>query len=213
MKGRAVNAIAVFLASFFTALLSAQAAVKRPAVRYSFLYDFDTRADKRDFYYHRVEVFFTRDFNAAFGHTVTLQAVPFYEYRYNVDHRKRERLTAGAEFGLEPVSFFYIGERFQYVNRNERLHSHLFEHDTMTEGVTVLTLSHQLIPKKDIVKGYVSVEQTYDFHAGRSTWTETLAGVLVAIGKSMDAKICWRHRDRIHYYDSDMVEAGLSYTF
>ena len=68
------------------------------------------------------------------------------------------------------------------------------------------------MPNKDI-KGYISGEYTYDFRSGQGTRIESIAGMLVPVGKSWEANAAWRHRDRIHADDCDTLEAGVTYIF
>jgi hypothetical protein len=157
--------------------------------------------------------FFKNDIHLA-SKEVTAKMIPFVEQRYSIDRHKRERTMTGIEFGLEPVDYLYIAEQFRYSWYSETSsRSSLIKHTNMPEALTKIIFSRQLIPGKEILKGYAGSEHTYDFRNGRATRVEVIAGLLAALGKDWQASVDWRHRDRIHDFDSDTFEASVSYDF
>jgi len=180
---------------------------------YTFLFNYDIRHSDENFFANRIAAFFTKPFNIK-SIPITAKATPFVEVRHSVRRHKRERLATGVEFGLEPKNLFYLGEQFRYVWHSEQLYNRgVIKDIDMFEAVSILTLSCRLIPHKDILKGYISGEYTYDFRKGSGTRIESLAGILMPIGKSFEANLDWRHRDRIHADDCDTFEMSGSYKF
>ena len=204
--------ISFVILAFFCSL--AYAAIERPAARYSVLFNNDIRHSEENFYAHRVEVFFTKKLNGASGYEMVGKMIPFVDLRYSVERRKRERTMTGVEFGLEPLSFFYVAQQFRYSWYSEALHeTGIIENTNRPEALTKITLSHRLIPGKEIVTSYLSGEYTYDFRDGRGARIETIIGLLTAFGKDWEANLDWRHRDRIHNADCDTFEASVAYNF
>ena len=192
----------------------AVAAIERPPIRYTALYNNDIRHGEEDFYAHRLEAIFAKEFNFASQYQMKAQMVPFLDLRYNIVRQKRERAVAGIEFGLSPLSFFYVGQQFRYSWYSESLHQRrVIDSTSMPEALTKVIFSHQLIPGKEILKGYFGSEYTYDFRHQKGVRAETLIGLIAPIGKSCEVDVNWRHRDRVHDYDCDTFETSVSYTF
>ncbi|TAN60633.1 hypothetical protein EPN16_04930 [bacterium] len=199
-----------FIVFFYPLALANIAAVP---MRYTVLYNNDIRHGEENFWSNRLEGFFEKDIYLG-SKEVTAKMIPFVEQRYSIDRHKRERTMAGVEFGVEPTEFLYIAEQFRYSWYSETLHRHeLVERVGMPESLIRIILSHQLVPGKEILNGYAGSEYTYDFRNGRATRVEVVAGLLAALGKGWQASVDWRHRDRIHGFDSDTFEASVSYDF
>ena len=182
-------------------------------MRYTVLYNNDIHHADENFWSNRLEAFFKKDIRLV-SKELSAKMIPFVEQRYSTGRHKRERTMAGIELGVEPIEFLYIAEQFRYSWYSETLHRHgTVERVSMPESLTRIILSHQLVPGKEILKGYAGSEYTYDFRNGRATRVEVIAGVLAALGKDWQASVDWRHRDRIHGFDSDTFEASVSYDF
>ena len=190
------------------------AAIGKPPIRYSLLFNYDIRHADENFYASRLEAFFIKEINSLPGEKMSLRVTPFVELRHSVERRKMERVATGAEFGFRLRDFFYLGQQFRQVWRSEPVYNRgVIKNTNMFEAVSIVTLSRRLIPGKDILKGYISGEYTYDFRLGRGTRVESMAGLLVPIGKEAELNLDWRHRDRIHADDCDTIEASVSYLF
>lgn len=209
------------------------AAIGKPPMRYGLLFNYDIRHSDENFYANRLEAFFIKKINPGDDKKMSLEAVPFVEVRHSVERRKRERLAAGAEFGFRLNDSLYLGQQLRQVWRSEPVYNRgVIKNINMLEAVSIVTLSCRLIPGKprskplsserlpssfergkDILKGYISGEYTYDFRLGRGTRIESMAGLLVPIAKEAELNLDWRHRDRIHADDCDTIEASVSYLF
>jgi hypothetical protein len=190
------------------------AATGKPPMRYSLLFNYDIRHADENFYANRLEAFFIKKINPEDDKKMSLQVMPFVELRHSVKRRKRERLAAGAEFGFRLNDSFYLGQQLRQVWRSEPVYNRgVIKNINMLEAVSIVTLSRWLVPDKNILKGYISGEYTYDFRFGRGTRIESMAGLLVPVGKEAELNLDWRHRDRIHADDCDTIEASVSYLF
>lgn len=188
------------------------AASNKPPIRYTLLFNDDIRHAEENFYANRLEVFFIKEINSRTAEGVSLRAVPFVEARHSVKRRKRERVSTGVELGLDWGDFFYFGQQFRQAWRSEAVFNRkVIKNINMFETVSIVTLSRRLIPAKDILKGYISGEYTYDFRLGRGTRIESIAGLIIPLGKQAELNLDWRHRDRIHFYDCDTFELSASY--
>lgn len=207
LKYRKTLAVSLGMALFSCSLASA--AIKKPGARYSVLVNNDLRHADENFIANRLE----SPFNKELSDKVTARLTPFVEYRYSLRRHKRERVSLGAQAGLELAGFFYAAEELRQVWRSEPVYNRgIIKNTNMTEALSILKLSFPLLPKRDI-KGYISGEYTYDFRFGRGTRVESIAGMLIPVGKSWEANAAWRHRDRIHADDCDTLEAGVTYIF
>lgn len=190
------------------------AGVYKLPLRYSLTFNHDIRHADENFYANRLETLLVKKINSSPGKEVSLKVIPFVEVRHNVARRKKERVSAGVELGFNWRDFFYLGEQLRQVWRSEPVYNRGVIKDTdMFEALSIVSLSRQLIPGKDILKGYISGEYTYDFRLGRGTRIEAIAGVLIPLGKEARLNLDWRHRDRIHADDCDTFEAGVAYNF
>ena len=202
----------LFVSCFFCA--GAWAIISKPPLRYSVLFHGDTRHGDEHFHSHRLDAFFTTTMPFIFKDEVTVKMIPFIELRYNTERQRRQRTMTGVEFGVDLTDFLYVAQQLRYSWYSEMLYEHdVFEHTDMPEGLTKITLSRQLLPDKEILKGYLSGEYTYDFKSGSGTRMDVIIGVIAALGKQWEANLGWRHDDRIHYFDCDSVEASVSYNF
>lgn len=187
----------------------ASAAIKKPAARYTVLVNNDIRHSDENFLANRLELSFDKGLNDK----LTARFSPFVEVRHSLERRKRERVSTGVELGLDFAGYFYAAEQLRQVWRSEPVYDRgIIKNINMTESLSIVKLSFPLIPKKDI-KGYVSGEYTYDFRSAQGTRIESIAGMLIPVGKSWEANAAWRHRDRIHADDCDTLEAGVTYIF
>lgn len=192
--------------------LSAFAESGKPPIRYTILFNDDIRHADENFYANRLEAFFIKAINSRAAERLSLRVVPFVEVRHSVKRRKRERVSTGVELGLDWRDFFYLGQQFRQVWRSEPVFNRrVIKNTNMFETVSIVTLSRRLIPGKDILNGYISGEYTYDFRLGRGVRVESIAGLLIPLGKQAELNLDWRHRDRIHSDDCDTFELSASY--
>lgn len=198
---------------FFSSSLSFAGVYKFP-LRYSLTFNYDIRHPDEDFYANRLEALLVKKISSSPGKEVTLEVMPFVEVRHNVERRKRERVSTGMELGFNWRDFFYLGEQLRHLWRSEPVYNRgVIKNINMFEALSIVTLSRQLIPGKDILKGYIRGEYTYDFRLGRGTRVESIAGLLIPLNRETQFNLDWRHRDRIHADDCDTFEAGVAYNF
>lgn len=199
--------------AFFSYSLGFAGVYKLP-LRYSLNFNHDLRHSDENFYANRLEALLVKKVNSSPGKEFEIKISPFVEARHSVERRKKERLSTGVEIGFNWRDFFYFGEQLRQVWRSEPVYNRGVIKDVdMLEALSIVSLSRQLIPGKDALKGYISGEYTYDFRLGRGTRVEAIAGVLIPLGKEARLNLDWRHRDRVHADDCDTLEAGISYNF
>lgn len=190
------------------------AAMGKPAVRYAFLFNHDIRHSDENFYSNRLEAVFGKVLNSGCDYRPVMKLKPFVEIRHSQQRSKKERLATGIEAGIDLTDFLYIGQQLRHLWRSEPVYNRgVIKNTNMTEGLSIVTLSRWLTPRKKLVKGYISGEYTYDFRLGRGSRIESVAGLLIPAGKSCELNLDWRHRDRIHADDCDTIEGSVSYLF
>ncbi|RKY30213.1 MAG: hypothetical protein DRP74_07450 [Candidatus Omnitrophota bacterium] len=111
--------------------------------------------------------------------------------------------------------WFYLGESVQkgWMYENYEYYS-IFDKRDYTEAETRIIFSHGILENEKIkLKGFALAELSYDFHKKEGVRNELVAGVILPINKNFEAELNWRHIDRVHYYDSDVVETALTLIF
>jgi len=146
-----------------------------------------------------------------------LKLIPFVEIRRNIERNFWERKELGLETGKDFFPWVYLGESIQYVWTREDLtnvYYPAYEKKDYMESETRLLLSHNLLSSRYLkLKGFILNEYTYDFDKGKGARNEVAIGLIMPLGKYIETQINWRHIDRVHYYDSDTVEAAVTLVF
>jgi len=187
---------------------------EKPEFRLSHYYRYDLRKDFRQLYIDRISATFSYLDDKE---QPLLKLIPFYEIRRNIKRHFWERKEAGVETGKDIFSWFYLGESIQYVWTQEDLtNSYYPDYDKRDymESETRFYLTHSLLSAKNFkVKSFILDEYTFDFNSESGTRNEIAIGLIFPIGKYIETDVSWRHIDRIHYYDSDTVEAAVNLVF
>ena len=172
------------------------------------------RSDKDDYDFYLTRAKAIIDYNLP-QMDRTIKISPFFEYQSNFDTNTWWRKEVGVEIG---TSFFkdcfYVGGSFQHVwQKEENYPIELLEETTELEARFVITPPLKWKIFKDKVKLRVFDEYTYDFTRGQPTVNEV--GVIFdwQIHKHLKFPIGWRHIDRIHDFDSDMIEFSVLFSF
>lgn len=170
------------------------------------------RSDEDNFYLTRAKVIV--DYNFA-PLDRTIKIMPFFEYQSNFDTNTWWRKELGAEIGASFFDgWFYYGASFQHVwQKEENYPVELLEETTEWESRFVFTPPLQWWIFSDRLKLRVFDEYTYDFTRGQGTFNEV--GVVVD-WKALEwlrLPIGWRHVDRIHAFDSDLLEFSVLFSF
>jgi hypothetical protein len=63
------------------------------------------------------------------------------------------------------------------------------------------------------LNGFAIEEYTYDLDEGDGIRNEVTGGFIIPVSKNIETEIAWRHIDPVHYYDSDTVEASVTFVF
>lgn len=178
---------------------------EKPEFRLTGTYRYDIRDDNHDLFSNRISATFRNAF----------QVMPFFEARWNIDQDLWERKEAGVEIGKKFCSWFYLGESIEHVWAKEDYLVYAdYEKRDYLEAETRLLFKQDLLSTESIkLKGYFVEEYTYDFKEDKATFNELVLGVIMPITQSAELNLNWRHIDRIHYYDSDTLEASLSFLF
>ena len=188
------------------------AAWQKPEFKVTQEYRYDMRHEGHELYISR----FACGFNYGEKDGRRISIIPFFELRRNVDRSFTERKELGIEAGVHLTPWFYVAESFQATWLKEDYgvnYSHTKKRDA-AEAETRLVAMHKLCSIKNIdIKGFILDEFTYDFDIGASTRNEFAFGVLVPLHKNIETKLNWRHIDRIHDFDSDVMEAAVTVVF
>lgn len=185
---------------------------KKPEFRLEELYRSDFREDNHSLYSNRVSAtFIYQDRNDK----ALLKFKPFFEARFNIEKDLWERKEWGLEIGRDILPWFYFGQAIQSLLRNEDYEfRQIYKKRKNVESETKFLLSHNLISGEKIkLTGFILDEYTYDFNGGVSTRNEIAAGLIMPLNKHLETQINWRHIDRIHFYDSDVIESVVTLIF
>ena len=210
MKVKKLLCLAIFLALSFSIAYGDWS--KKPELRWTQLYRYDTRKDDHQLYTNRVS--FTFDYLNK-EESPLFKLTPYFEIRRNVDQGLWERKELGIEIGRDVTGWFYIGEAIQGVwVKDDYRDSGIYKKRDYAESETKLLFSRTLLDNEYVnLKGFILDEFTYDFGEGRGMRNEIAIGVIMPIGKYAEADIHWRHIDRIGHYDSDVLETVLTLVF
>jgi len=184
----------------------------KPEFRWLQYYRGDTRHEHDQLYASRVSAAFNY-LNAQ--EKPLFKVIPFFEARRNFTSDLWERVELGAEAGKDVTPWLYVGEAVQYLWLHEQYLAYpSAKRRNSTESETRVVVSQYLLNKENFkLKGFFLNEFFYDFKKGAATRNEAAAGIIMPIGKHLEANVDWRHIDRIHDYDSDTVEAGATIIF
>ena len=185
-----------------------------PIIRYNLLFNGDIRHSEENFLSSKIDVLVEKNLDIK-GNSWPVRIMPSLEVRHNIERNRNERISLGAEFGVDILPLLYVGEEFKYSWRNEAIyHGEQYVDGQTTEAITHLLFSSDLLSIFDKRIGwYFGNELVYDFKDGRATRNLLIAGLEVPIFDDLTAKIGWRHRDRIHYYDCDTLEGAITYSY
>jgi hypothetical protein len=210
VKVKNIICVVVFLAFSFSVSFAAWS--KKPQFRWTQLYRYDVRQDDHRLYTNRLS--FTLDYLNKEEEPL-FKLVPYFEFRRNIEHDLWERKELGVEIGKDITPWLYIGAAIQRGWMKEDYRNKLdYEKRDYTESEIKLLFSRTLLNNKYVnLKGFVLEEYTYDFSEGRGMRNEVAIGVIMPLGKYVEADIHWRHIDRIGHYDSDTPEIALTLVF
>lgn len=185
---------------------------KKPEFRWQQFYRYDLRQHD-----HRSH---TNRFSLAFNYKdkkdhPLFKFIPFFGFRRNIHCDLWERKELGAEIGKAIFPWFYIGEVIQHIwQKEDSRYYKLYEKRNYAESVSRMLFSRLLLNWRRLkLMGFILNEYTYDLGYGAGTRNEVAIGVIVPVGKNFETGVNWRHIDRIHYYDSDTVEAQANLVF
>lgn len=210
MRGKVLIFIVLLLSLSIS--YSSAFSVKKPEFRWSQLYHYDLHRDNHELYTNRLSLTFNCWDNQK---KPLLKLIPFLEIRRNIDRDLWERKELGIEIGKDIFPRLYLGEALQkgWIKEDYRYYAN-YEKRNYTDLETRLLLSYNLLSHRHIkLMGFVLDEYTYDLDRGAGTRNELAIGLIMPVGKYIETDINWRHIDRIHYYDSDALEASLTLIF
>lgn len=185
---------------------------KKPEFHWQQLYHYDLRQENHQLYTNRLSLAFNYLDSA---NKSLVKIIPFFEIRHNIDSNVWQRKELGIEAGRDVFSWLYLGEAIQKGwMREDYQYCQVFEQKSYKESETRLCLTRNLISSKSIkLKGFALNEYAYDFDKGAGVRNELALGLSMPVGKYVETELNWRHIDRIHYYDSDTIEASLTLVF
>ncbi|TBR18667.1 hypothetical protein EPO66_01265 [bacterium] len=210
MKSKRALIVIIFLSAL---MVTAFAAFEtKPQVRVENKYRYDTRQDNHGLY--------TARFMAAFNYLnndkkPVFNIAPFFEDRFNLHRNTWERRELGVEIGKDVFPWLYLGEGLQQVWLKEDYRNYgLYEKHEQFESESRFMLKHSLFKNEKFeLNAFAVNEYTYDFRRGAGIRNELCGGLILPIGKNIETDLAWRHIDRIHYYDSDVVETSITLIF
>lgn len=188
------------------------AKISKPEFRLKELYRHDGRRSKHRLNVNRLSV--SVDYSHDAKNTL-FKITSFFELRRNTAKGLLERKELGVEIGKDIFPWLYIGEAIQRGWMKEDYLSYLdYKKRDYTESETRLLLNYNILSNKYIkLTGFVLDEFTYDFDTDAGVRNEVALGFTLPLNKYLETEVNWRHIDRIHEYDSDTFEAGLTLIF
>lgn len=182
---------------------------KKPDMKFTLLYRHDVRVDYHELVSERFSAGFTYNDNK--GKQI-FKITPFFEARQNLRKRYFEREELGVEIGKDIFPWLYVGNAIQrgYM-REDYSDRNYYQNRKYTESELRVMLKHNIFSTK--LKYFVLDEYSYEFDAGKGVRNEVAIGGIIPITKSLEAVLNWRHIDRIPCYDSDVIEASLTFSF
>ncbi|MCQ9208793.1 MAG: hypothetical protein NG712_05390 [Omnitrophica bacterium] len=173
-----------------------------------------TRSDDDDYDLYLTRVKAIIDYNLP-GLDRTIKISPFFEYQSNFDTNTWWRKEVGAEIGSSFFDgIFYYGASFQHIwQKEENYPVELLDETTEWESRFVITPPLNWWIFKDRVTLRFFDEYTFDFKRGQATFNDV--GVILdwKVTETLRIPIGWRHVDRIHDFDSDMLEFSVLSSF
>jgi hypothetical protein len=180
--------------------------------RHTFRVSTRSDADDYDFYLNRLQAYLTWDVGSS---EQKIKILPFFEYQHNFDSNTWWRRELGAEVGASFFNdIFYYGASFQHVwQQKENYIVQPLEETTEWESRFVITPPLKWWLFKDKLKLRLINEYTYDFSRGQATFNEVAIVLDWELYKWLRMPVGWRHIDRVHDYDSDLLEFSLLFSF
>ena len=168
--------------------------------------------DDYDFYLTRAQGYVDYSFSQL---ERTVRFLPFFEYQSNLDTDTWWRKELGAEVGLEFFDgFLYYGASFQHVwQKEENYPVELLEETTEWESRFVFNPKIDWWLFKDHLDLKVFEEYTYDFNRGQGTFNEIGLTIDWKVLENLKVAVGFRHVDRIHDFDSDLLEFSVLFSF
>jgi len=139
--------------------------------------------------YHRI----TDDFDAV------LEIQPFVETQYLWDKERWHRTELGSELGIR-YKWAYIGESIHYAWLKDA------EDTPELESRLEVNIPFVLNSAGYQITLALLEEYTYSIEEGEATRNEVAGIFYIPVFKHLDFSCGWRHIDRIHDYDSDLIE-------
>jgi len=202
---KAHTAIVIILFFLFASATLAFADWQKPELKFTQVYREDVRGKVGDLFIERLsaKVSYYKDENLLF------EVSPFFEKRisvYNIENEIWVKQKSGIEVGTDLLPWLYFSEAFQYT--------YFEDADDSPEIETSLILSNRLMSLGDKeLKWFGFGQHVFDLDEEKGTRNESGLGVMLPVSKYLNAKLNWRHIDRIHKYDSDTVELSFDCVF
>jgi len=202
---KAHTAIVIILFFLFASATLAFADWQKPELKFTQVYREDVRGKVGDLFIERLsaKVSYYKDENLLF------EVSPFFEKRisvYNIENEIWVKQKSGIEVGTDLLPWLYFSEAFQYT--------YFEDADDSPEIETSLILSNRLMSLGDKeLKWFGCGQHVFDLDEEKGTRNESGLGVMLPVSKYLNAKLNWRHIDRIHKYDSDTVELSFDCVF
>lgn len=200
------------LAIFLFISESSATKISRPEFRFKEQYRHDNRRSRHRLNINRLSI--SVDYLGDAKSTL-FKITPFFEIRRNTAKGMLERKELGIEIGKDIFPWVYVGQAIQRGWMKEDYLSYLdYKKRDYIESETRFLLSYNILSNKYIkLKGFVLDEFTYDFDTDTGVRNELALGFIIPVNKYLETEANWRHIDRMHEYDSDSFEAGLTLIF
>ena len=206
------SVLILLLASLFFISLSGFAEVKDIKFENQHTVKIAVRGEEDDLYSTKAKIII--DYNIPQVDRI-LKIMPFFEYQSNLDTHTWWRKELGTEIGKSFFNdCFYYGASFQHVwQKEENYPVELLDETTEWKSRFVITPALEWGIFGDRLKLHLIEEYTYDFKRGQPTFNEV--GVILdwRVFESLRLPIGWRHLDRVHDFDNDMLEFSVLFSF
>ncbi len=184
----------------------------KPVYKIDSGYSYDFRHPDKDFYFVSGEARFKKE-DVFEGIDIIIK--PFVNFNWNQDRNIWERKELAVAVDVPLTSWFTLTQDLRATWYKEDMRDYgSIEKEYFTESATTLMFKKVLLDNLDFkLEGFFSNVYLFNLDKQEATRNELCVGLVLPVNEHFKSQIDWRHIDRIHYYDSDTLEAILTWEF
>ncbi|MDP8260466.1 MAG: hypothetical protein P9L96_05700 [Candidatus Gygaella obscura] len=140
---------------------------------------------------------------------------PFVNFNWNQDRNIWEHKELAVALDVPLTDWFTLTQDVRASWYKEDMRNYgIIEKEYFTESATTILLKHVLLDNTKLkLEGFFANTYLFNLDKGEATRNELCVGFIFPVNEHFKSQIDWRHIDRIHYYDSDTLEALITWEF